>query len=306
MEYWDLSARLESGHFVFARLLITNIGPGTRTAAGIGTLILPDGKVVPFRYGRLKGSWTISDTRDVIDIASLTLDLGRQPRHFEMDSDRHGIKIHLDFATPGPPVWSPDTAASPQLDVLEMGAPITGSIWVKGMTEPVQTRGSVTLTHAWMDESEARLVLRQVEILVQRPDLTLYAADFTQPGGARRQWLAVRRGKDVIYRSDALASDIQNSQEAGTSYPLPAELQLKNDEVTLRATTKREIFRLDPTEVVPQPFRFLLTMEMKPQRITADADCQVELPHLAGGPVSFAEKCFVVATYLNALAPRGH
>ena len=58
-EYWDLVARLDSNHSVFARFMITNQGPGTRTALAVGHLVQPDGTVVPFHNGRRWGRWKI-------------------------------------------------------------------------------------------------------------------------------------------------------------------------------------------------------------------------------------------------------
>ena len=43
-EYWDLSARFESGHSLVARFQITNEGPGQHTAVAIGHVVFPDGE----------------------------------------------------------------------------------------------------------------------------------------------------------------------------------------------------------------------------------------------------------------------
>ena len=45
-EYFDLLVRLDSGHRVFARFLVTNEGPGGGSAAAFGHVIRPDGTVL--------------------------------------------------------------------------------------------------------------------------------------------------------------------------------------------------------------------------------------------------------------------
>src|SRR5262245_43558703 len=74
-EYWGLTARLDGGYRLFARLGITNEGPGEQSAGALWYLVHPDGHVSEFRNGRSRGWWTLSPDRLYIDIASSTLDL---------------------------------------------------------------------------------------------------------------------------------------------------------------------------------------------------------------------------------------
>ena len=97
MEYWDVSAQLQSGHRFFARFLVTNEGPGSRTAVAVGHLIVPGGEVVPIKYGRLREKWTLSADRRRLNIASAVLDVNRPVSRIEVDSDKSGIKVHLEL-----------------------------------------------------------------------------------------------------------------------------------------------------------------------------------------------------------------
>lgn len=297
-EYWDFNTRLESGDFVFARFFITNEGPGIHTAAGIGTLVRPDGRIVPFRYGRLKGAWTLSPDRRMIDIASLTLDLRKQPRHFEMDSDKRGIKIHLDFTTSGTPVWSSNENPAHHLDVLDIAAPVKGTVWVQGMSEPITTAGVGTLTHAWMDQNEAELVLRQVEVVITQPDFALYATDFMPASGKGWSWLTARGVTAGPQHSDSLAARYSGEVGDHPRYPLPKQITFSGGGMSVEATAERELLRVDPIEVVPQPFHFLLSLKTRPERIIADAQCRVHRDqHDLTAP------CLIVVTYLNPAPP---
>lgn len=299
-EYWDLSARMESGHFVFARFFITNEGPGQHTAAGLGTLVHPDGHITPFRYGRLEGRWTLSEDGLLIDIASLMLDMRVQPRIFELDSDKRGIKIHLSFQSEGPAVWV-DAPVAHRFDLLEPGAPIAGSLWVTGMEAPVKTRGMVTLTHAWTDVSEADLVARQTELVIARGDLAVYATDFLGTGGQHWRWAAVRRNGKLLFQGPLTESEYGNPVGHHPGYPRPSSVRISGPQLRVEGSVSRELLQLDPIEVVPQPFRFILSLKMQPERITSDGRCRVELPRLGDDPLVAEEPCLISVTYLNPL-----
>ncbi|HYD47339.1 MAG TPA: hypothetical protein VEB21_03285 [Terriglobales bacterium] len=293
-EYWDLSARMDSGHHLFARFFITNEGPGIHTAAGIGTLIQPDGAIVPFRWGRRKGDWTLSADGLLIDIASLVLDMRGQPRRFELDSDKRGIKIHLSFESRGRSVSGDNTPVPHHFDVLEMAAPIEGSIWVKGMPEAVRTHGVVTLTHAWMDTAESDLVQRQVEVVFTHSDMAVYATDFRGPNGTAWGWLAVRERGEIVAHASVRERGFGEALGGPSRYPLPRTVRLDAEGALLTMTVARELLRLNPIEVVPQPFRFVLSLKMNPQKISATGDCALKL-----GSREIRGGCSTAVTYLN-------
>jgi hypothetical protein len=59
-EYWDIVARFEPDYSLFARFLITNEGPGKRTAIASWYLTDPQGELFTFRNGRREQRWTLS------------------------------------------------------------------------------------------------------------------------------------------------------------------------------------------------------------------------------------------------------
>ena len=72
--YWDLTARFDSGDRLYARILVTNEGPGEHTAAAAGHWIEADGHVTPFQNGRREGRWEASPGAQRIRIGSTVLD----------------------------------------------------------------------------------------------------------------------------------------------------------------------------------------------------------------------------------------
>src|SRR5262245_17160104 len=51
-EYWNHAFLFKSGHVLFARFLVTNLGPGDNKGAVLGHVVSPDGVVHQFLDGR--------------------------------------------------------------------------------------------------------------------------------------------------------------------------------------------------------------------------------------------------------------
>ena len=189
LEYWDLVARFESNHRLFARYMITNEGPGDQYGVAVGHLVHPDGSISDFRNGRRKGRWHLSPDGLHMKVGSSYLDQREATRRFGTDNDRRGIKIHLAFVSDGPVTWrEPDGEEPYRVDLLDMSAPVEGTIWVNGMDEPQTLRGLVGITHTVVDESESDLVLRRIDFFSLSHGVALYLSDRTRPDGARSRW----------------------------------------------------------------------------------------------------------------------
>ncbi len=83
----------------------------------------------------------------------------------------------------------------------------------------------------------------------------------------------------MIYESDASEQEIAATALAGTagSYPVPSHLVFRNAEMTLTVEPSRELLRVNPLDIVPQPFRLLLGMRSSPQRSWAEGSWQLDL-----------------------------
>ena len=90
-EYWDIVAHFDSNHHLFARFLITNEGPGDRTAIATWQLIDANGKRTEFRNGRRKQRWTLSPDGNRIEIGSSVFDRSGPVHRLEYDSTKRGI-----------------------------------------------------------------------------------------------------------------------------------------------------------------------------------------------------------------------
>ena len=304
-EYWDLNARFDSGYRLFERFVITNEGPGTQTAAAAGYIIRPDGQRSEVKNGRRQGEWRLSADGLRLDVASSSLDLHGPRRRLVIDSTSQGVRIDLHVPAGDPPPVAGAAAETPyRVDVLQIAAPIEGTIWVRGMDAPAAVRGSATLTHVWMDDSESRLAQRRIEFSARTANAALYVAEITTPAGERRHWLALERDGRLAYQTSASDLTLAPARPLGADrdYPLPGELIARDGALTVEIQPQRVLLRTDPLGVVPQPFRFFLSLRSAPQRVWADAAFHLRLA--AGGdgaPFEADGEGILAVDFLNPL-----
>ncbi len=296
-ESWDLVASFVSGHRLFARFSISNEGPGDRTGYALGQIVFPDGRVAPFQNGRLEGDWELSEDRLRMEIGSSVLDLHGPANHFEVDKNKKGVKVFLDFE-PGTEEPRPWSAAPKGLhhDLLVLGAKIRGTIWVRdvmGDAMPTPVTGHVTLTHSWMDRGEPDFVQRRVEPqLLASADGTqhAYLASVVPIRGEPKSWAVVRRARPDG-TSDWLETDavtLTSSGEHAASekgYPVPTRLEVGGDRLRGSIALEKQLVEHDPLDAAPRPFRWLLSFRTAPRQVwlvsafdlTFDADAPLQI-----------------------------
>lgn|GEM_PF-1590333 len=302
-EYWDIVARFDSNHSLFARFLITNDGPGDRTAVATWYLVDPDGMMVPFRNGRRESRWTLSPDGARLEIGSSVLDQRGAVHSLEYDSGKRGIRVHLRFA-PGNAVASTDTGRDDQyaIDLLDVGTPVVGDLWLRGMSEPLAVNGSISVTHTWMDDDESDLALRRIEFSSSEQGDGVYLSDLTDPTGNRHRWLVVKQNGEAVYRTSDFQLQIERPPRWREGYPIPTSLRIHGSDVEGSIVAKKPLVEADPLDDIPQLFRFLLSFKMRPKRLWALASFDVEFradPDLPA--VSLRGSGVTTVTYLNPL-----
>jgi len=305
-EYWDLVARLDSKHRVFARFMITNQGPGTRTALATGHLVQPDGTVVPFQNGRRWGRWKLGPERLRVEIGSSLLDLRGPVRRFEVDKRKKGIQIRLDYS-PGQPraLREARGPGAYTIDLLELAEPVEGSVWVAGMAEPLAVRGTIAVTHTRMEQGEPDLALRRIDVLSLDSEQGLFLSELTTPGGERSRWLVLRHRDQFVFDSGDFELQPESAAPAGgdPDYPIPRALLLRSPEIEGEIRLGRVLAQHDPLQALPQPFRLLLSFEMRPRRVWMDALLEVRLHADAEHPALHVRGSGIASvTYLNPLS----
>jgi hypothetical protein len=302
-EYWDIVARFDSNHSLFVRFLITNEGPGDRTAVATWYLVDPDGIMVPFRNGRRQSRWTLSPDGDRIEIGSSVLDQRGSVHSLEYSSGKRGIKVHLRFAPTGAVAWT-DTGheSAVAIDLLGIGTPVVGTLWLRGMSEPLAVNGSISVTHTWMDAGEADLSIRRIAFSSTGEGDGIYVSDVMEPGGDRHRWLVVKRADETVFQTSNFQLEIASPARWRGGYPVPASLRITGAGIEGTIRGGPILVEVNPLEHIPQPFRFLLSFKVRPRRLWALASFDVKLRADPNLPmVSLHGSGITSVTYLNPL-----
>lgn len=302
-ERWELTARFDSGHLLFAEFLITNIGIGDRNAAVVGHIVEPDGKTRRFRNGRREGRWSLSSDRLRIEVGSSLLDQ-HDPIH-QLRVDKRRVRVDLRFRPDGPAVWSDGFAPSRYaLNLLDAAAPAEGTLWVKGMEGPLIVHGTVAVTHSWMSEAESNLVLRRIEFFSLQGDFFLYLADITTPSRARTRWMVVKQEGQIAYESQEfeLSLDGDAGESRSQGYGVPGVLHFESPEIRGQIQLGHVLLRYDPFVDLPQPFRFLLALKMRPRRVWALSPFEISFrPDSDHAPIRIRGTGVTKVTFLNPM-----
>jgi hypothetical protein len=304
-EYWDIVARFEPNYSLFVRFLITNEGPGELTAVATWHLVDPSGKLTSFRNGRRQGRWTLSPDGERIRIGSSIFDQGEDAHRLEYDSKKRGISVQFEYAGSKPTAWiDAPISGNYSIDLLDVGTPVTGSIWLDGMSEKVAVSGTIGVTHTWMEQSEADIALRRIEFASVGEGPAIYLSDLTTPAGKRHRWLVVVRDGAPIYRSTDFQLELAGEQPSDQGYPAPSVLRVRTPELEATIDSGPPLVESDPLEDIPQPFRFLLSFKMRPHRVWKHASFELTLKDdPSRPPTALRGSGVTTVTFLNPLPP---
>ena len=284
-EYWDVTAWLDSGDRLVARFLVTNQGPGMRTAAAVGHVVLADGRALPFHWGRLSNAWTLDPDGGRLKIAKAALVLRPPATVVSVRSPKHGVELRLEIERPRAPISIRSLSPTYPIDVA-LPARAHGQLAGRAV------RGFAAVTHTWVDTTEAEIVSRRAELFAAGDGgLGLYVVDLTLADGTRKSAAYVARGDGTIVAADPFALELRAAAAAGgdARYPLPSEWTGKASGLLLQVAVGRELLRMNPLDLLPQPFRMLLSLGAKPQRVWADAHVTLDFGEDGARPAAPTE-----------------
>jgi hypothetical protein len=281
-EHWDLAAHFTSGHRLYVRFLITNAGPGDRTALAFGHLVLPDGEIAGFHNGRRAGRWELSEDRRRIRIGSSLLELSESARHFEVDNDKRGIKIHLDFPADDTARAAPGAPGGYQLALLNLATPASGRFWLEGMSAPKTLAGHAVLSHTWFSAAENQLVLRRIDLASLDPAAPIFATELRPPAGEPWSWLVA--GTET-FASPGGGLELRGQGSRGSDYPIPTQLEARGKNLDARFSLGKTILEVDPLDALPALLRMVYSFGGRPRHLWVEADAEVALKSPAGDAV---------------------
>ncbi len=283
-EYWDLLAQLDSGHRVFARFSITNEGPGEQTAYALGHVVDPKGNAFRFQNGRKEGHWTLHDGGHHLEIGSSELFLRGPERRLFIEKPKKGVVLDLRF-TP-PPLGRPQDPGLRGyfVDLLHAATPVQGTLQLtQEMSAPIAVRGTIACAHTWMEASEPELSVRRIDFYSLPPDPAapaIYLSAISTPSGAHAQRVFVERSGEVLV--DEAGSELALGPPAGFAlrpgYGIPSSLEVRAPGLSGRIRLSRPLLEDDPMGVIPQPFRWLMSLQSRPHRVWIESPFEVRVP----------------------------
>ncbi|MGH0037163.1 MAG: hypothetical protein ACQGVK_19235 [Myxococcota bacterium] len=310
-EQWDVVAVLESGHRIFARFLITNLGPGTGNGAVLGHLVFPDGDTFEFRNGRRPSEWELRDDGRELTLGHSRLELdatladGTRGHLLEITKDK--IQIHLPIA--------PRAAASiargrwPEgyrSDLLALDAPTRARFRVPSlMQEEVVSPGRVSMVHTWAEDAEEKHARARFEFFGFDGDRGVYFTELRPPVGEPSSWLKMNdsHGGANSYDLGGVSWSGARNLARGRGYWLPERLGVRSEQVEVTLDTGPIIMEVNPLVVLPPPFRWLIALSTRPHRVWADCDFHVKFRPSPEPPVVTQVTGVAVTTFLNPMDP---
>ena len=274
MEYWDVTTWLDSGHRVLIRFLVTNQGPGVRTAAAVGHVVHPDGAIAPFKWGRLDGAWTLAADGRRLEIGKADLDITVPHAVVDVDANKQGVKLHLEIAHVGDVVALRPLPGEYSVDVA-MPARVIGRVWTRGMEAPRDVRGTGIVTHACMERPEGELLRERIEAAAAGDDGSMYLTMVTAGDGRRDGTMiaSLRDGAEfALFHNVTVSFDGALPVGGDLRYPVAARWKVRGAGLDARVAVRRELLRWNPLEILPEPFAALLALWGRPQRVWTDAD----------------------------------
>jgi len=293
-EYWDLVARLDSGHRFYARFLITNQGPGDHSAVATGDLVDPDGTAVPFQNGRRKGRWSLGADARSLRIGSSHIDLSGPAARVEIDNDKRGFEVVLNFEPDDSSAHVFDTDDA-HLDLLHLASAVEGHVQHAEMPEPLAVTGRATLTHGWTSRPEGDGVMARIDVTTLSPDRAAFLAFWLSPGSRTRAWLGVRTADGRTQPTDVRQVRVDFPRGGEADYPLPTRLSVRGARQHATASLRGDPLRRNPLDALPMGIRMLYSFGAQPIRVWADATLRVEVES-EGGTGSSSWETFGIAT----------
>ena len=157
--------------------------------------------------------------------------------------------------------------------------------------------GSGAVTHAWMERPEGDLVRRRLDLLARSGDDALYLSALTLADGTQRGTAFLSRAGRIVARAEDVTVHFGGATTVSDDpgYPIPTEWAMENTAVAARVIVGRELLRMDPLDLLPQPFRMLLALGGRPQRVWTEAKVDLELKRAGAGDTAHATASGIVA-----------
>jgi hypothetical protein len=297
-EIWTLVGRFAPGYDVVAEIAITNLGPGEDSAAVIGHVVDPEGRVHPFRKAKREGHWDLSPDGLRIEVGPIAFD--QHPPDGRLQVDRDTLRLDIRFAPLGR-VRAPESLMGPDrgLEITRMSSAATARLKTPEMEQELALEGHVGVTHRWA-EGQAEQAGWRLELFDVDRGIGLFLTGPAEPDAPLRGWLVAERPGEPLRQTSDFEAVITWQDDPDADEKLPAQIDLEGPQLTGRVRLERPMLRYDPFGELPAPVRWLLALELR-MRSAWDA-ASFELTWKEGGtagPLRLSGRAVVGVTQLE-------
>jgi hypothetical protein len=156
------------------------------------------------------------------------------------------------------------------------------------------------VAHTWSDRPERELLSRRDELYAHGQERSLYVSSLERTDGTRASLVLEHHRNSELTAGGTVFGFRGGPLGTGdAAYPMPTTWEIdEGPDVRVEARLDRELLRMNPLDILPQPFRFLLGLGGKPLRVWADATVKRDFVGTGGQkPTSMALSGIAVSTF---------
>ena len=269
--YWDLTAIFEEGDQIYARVLLTRVGPGELGAAGQGHWIDPDGTPTAFQNGRSAGRFEIDPSGRVLRIGSTGLDLASPTHVFSVDNDKRGVKLRVEVDA-AEAVALPIHGGGLAVEVVHLASRARARAWREGMETPRALAGRATWIRTTHAVCERDLSAWRVDVHRLAADAGLLGIHEQLASGEARSWWGWRDADGGVATRRPARVAVEGWRRDASGEVLPRRLRPAGADLGGDVAIAGSRLAVDPLDALPRLARMLYWFGANPRRVWADAE----------------------------------
>lgn len=289
-EYWSHAFLFKSGHVLYARFLITNLGPGDNKGAVAGHLITPDGTVHELVDGRREpGSFTYSQESLSYQLAGHSLSGDGTTFSLKLSNDAGSVQVSFTNVVPsyrpGKIRYGADKASFLEFSVTSPRANAKGTFNIGGVS--LESDGFGYADHFYTNFAQQKQVLTWLTVAGTAGDYGINLTHLTTTPQFRKRRLmffAVSKGSELagtsnnVTLSQSRAFTDKKSKaryRVNRRYRIAYRDKASGDTLVAKLKVKRRLHRFDVLRGLAPIERFIVERFTKPIQYRMLADLEI-------------------------------
>ena len=310
-ETWNYLFSFPNGYVLSSQFSVTNVGPGDRSALGLGLIMAPDGSVAALRNSRKKGEWSHNsmDGGVTIEVARHRLEITPPLHRISMKHHDGNMDLEAESTTKvfRPNAIDLDEDNKFQMTYLAPRLRVKGRAQFRGQPEVELNDGVGIAIYSYSDTAEHKGAGSRLRFDSFDKDLQFSLLEIRRPkdaGEGRIGLLLLMRGGNIIHHGYTFERHYTgyHRDPEKPHYPIPNGFGFSNIGMGRRVAGDvrfRQIYRLDVLSWVNSGVvRFFARQVSQPIEYKFLADYTIETD-LGAGPEKLTGTGFASVSILN-------